>query len=106
MRKGEYHHESRIEQSTGKPKRRRIATTEMDHDHSFVDRSGTPRPSLSLRREHEADPASRDDDSTDAAAGAVLAVHRRGRGSRRAWPDPAWTLVLYSIRSCNPLTPF
>ncbi len=31
----------------------------MDHDHGLVDRSGTPRPSLSLRREHDADPASR-----------------------------------------------
>src|SRR5690242_19322137 len=93
MRKGEHHHESRSEQSTGKPKRRRSATTEMQHDHRIVDRSGTPRPSLSLRREHEADPAHRDADCADAAAGPVLAVHWHRRGSRWAWPDPAWTLT-------------
>src|SRR5260221_8277216 len=49
-----------------------------------MDRSGAARAPLSVRWWNEAGPAAGGVDETDAAAGPVGAVHRRGRG---AWRD-------------------
>src|SRR2546425_9286798 len=61
---------------------------EIDDERSVVDRSGAARGSLSVCRRRETSPAARPDGGASGAAGLVLEVPRRGRGARRARPDP------------------
>ena len=72
--------EKHSERSTGERKRQLIETSQTDHDRITLDHSGVARTALSVRWEHEADHANRDDDGADegAAAGPVLTVYRRG----------------------------
>src|SRR3989441_8189286 len=61
---------------------------EIDDERRAVDRSGAARGPLSVCRWRETGPAARPDDGAGGAAGLVLEVPRRGRGARRARPDP------------------
>src|SRR6266542_1368732 len=61
---------------------------ETNHDLRAVDRSGAARAPLSVGRWHEVDPTGRGDDGADAVDGPVPAIHRRGRGTRRARARP------------------